>query len=160
MKHMDSARFCKEEQHLTGIFEAADCPRLAAEVLLGSDFRVDWRADGIAPDLLELTLASTIQMKCQRCLNPMQERINVSYRFQFVPDEATAEAQDAENDEVDSLVHSRQFDLHALVEDEILMALPLVSLHEACPEVGAVAFLPANEKPNPFAILNKLHKNP
>lgn len=32
------------------------------------------------------------------------------------------------------LVLSREFDLHALIEDELLMALPMVPMHEHCPE--------------------------
>jgi uncharacterized protein len=86
----------------------------------------------------------------------MAESIDASYRFQFVKDEATAQALDEAQDEVDTLVHSRQFDLHELIEDEMLMALPIVSLHEACPEAGAAAFLPDDTKPNPFAVLKNL----
>jgi len=45
--------------------------------------------------------------------------------FRFVPDEATAMAEDDEAEE-DLLVLSGEFDLLALVEDELLMDLPLV----------------------------------
>lgn len=156
MKHIDSARFCKEAQQLTGILFPADLPRLAAEVLPGADFKVEWQAKGESPDLLMLSLQSKVHMKCQRCLNPMQESVDVSYRFQFVKDEMAAQAYDEESDEMDALVHSRQFDLQELIEDEMLMTLPLVSLHEVCPEAGAVAFLPKDEKSNPFALLKNL----
>ena len=156
MKHIDSARFCKEAQQTGGLFALADLPRLGAEVLPGTDFKVEWRANGESPDVLVLSLQSKVQMKCQRCLNAMEESVNVSYRFQFVKDEAAAQAYDEESDEADALVHSRQFDLQELIEDEMLMALPLVSLHEVCPSAGAVAFLPADAKPNPFAALKNL----
>ncbi len=156
MKHIDSVRFCKEAQQLAGILAPVDLPRLAAEVLPASNFKVEWRAEGESPDALVLSLQSKVQMKCQRCLNTIDEHIDVSYRFQFVKDEQAAQAYDEENDEADALVHSRQFDLQELIEDEMLMALPLVSLHEACPDVGAAAFLPVDAKPNPFALLKNL----
>ena len=156
MKHIDTARFCKDGTNLSGIFTEADLLRLTAEVLPGTSFNVVWTADGESPDLLNLTLKATVQMKCQRCLGAMTEPIDASYRFQFVKDEATAQAQDEAQDEVDTLVHSREFDLHELIEDEMLMALPFVSLHEVCPEAGAAAFLPADAKPNPFAVLKNL----
>ena len=156
MKHIDTARFCKDGTSLSGIFTEADLLRLTAEVLPGTSFNVVWTADGESPDLLNLTLKATVQMKCQRCLGGMAEPIDASYRFQFVKDEATAQAQDEAQDEVDTLVHSREFDLHELIEDEMLMALPFVSLHEVCPEAGAAAFLPADAKPNPFAVLKNL----
>jgi uncharacterized protein len=156
MKHIDTTRFCKDGASLSGTFTEADLPRLAAEVLPNTGFSVVWTANGESPDLMDLTLQATVQMKCQRCLGAMAESIDASYRFQFVSDEATAQAQDEAQDEVDTLVHSRQFDLHELIEDEMLMALPFVSLHEVCPEVGAVAFLPVETKTNPFSVLKNL----
>jgi len=156
MKHIDTTRFCKDSASLSGTFTEADLTRLAAEVLPGTGFSVAWKANGGSPDFLDLTLRATVQMKCQRCLGAMAESIDASYRFQFVKDEATAQALDEAQDEVDTLVHSRQFDLHELIEDEMLMALPIVSLHEACPEAGAAAFLPDDTKPNPFAVLKNL----
>lgn len=156
MKHIDTARFCKEGAFLSGLLEPVDLPRLMDEVMPATRFGVAWRAQGVAPHFLDLTLQSSVQMKCQRCLGAMEELIDVSYHFQFVADEATAQAQDEDNDEVDSLVHSRQFDLQELIEDEMLMALPFVSLHEACPDAGAIAFLPSADKPNPFEVLKNL----
>lgn len=156
MAPIDSARFCKDNKWLSGLLTPADLPRLAAEVIPESDFTVAWSAQGISPDQMELELQATVQMKCQRCLGSMPEAIDVSYRFQFVADEATAQTRDEESDDVDSLVHARQFDLQELVEDEMLMALPFVSLHETCPDAGAIAFLPKAEKPNPFALLKNL----
>jgi len=156
MKLIDTARFCKDGASLSGVYTEVDLPRLADEVLPDTGFGVAWTADGVSPDLLDLTLKTRVQMKCQRCLDAMEELIEVSYRFQFVKDEAAASAQDEENDEVDMLVHSRQFDLTELIEDEMLMALPFVSLHEVCPKAGAIAFLPSDTRPNPFAALKNM----
>lgn len=75
------------------------------------------------------------------------------------------------------LVISRQFDLLELVEDELLLAAPIVPRHEVCPtpvvlSTGdwsddpagetseASAQAPANDKPNPFAVLASLRKTP
>ncbi len=156
MKHIDTARFCKDGASLSGVLSEAQLPRLAAEVLPTTGFSAAWEAQGVSPDYLNLTLKATVQMRCQRCLGAMVEVIDVSYRFQFVTDEATAQAMDESSDEVDTLVHSRQFDLQEMVEDEMLMALPLVCLHENCPEAGVAAFLPVDTKPNPFSILKNL----
>ncbi len=80
----------------------------------------------------------------------------MNYPFRFVKDEATAQAQDEVSDELDHLVHHKHFELLDLIEDELLMALPLVSLHEFCPNAGAIAHLPKEEKVNPFAILQNM----
>lgn len=154
MNHIDTSRFCKDATNLSGSLAPADLPRLAAEVLPQSDFVVQWQATGAVPDLLMLRLQSKVQMRCQRCLGGLQESLDVQYDFRFVKDEATAQAEDEASDEVDHLVHSKQFDLRELIEDELLMALPFVSLHDECPKVNAAsAYVLKDEKPNPFAAL-------
>lgn len=156
MKYIDTARFCQEQLSGEGELTPLDLPRFAAEVLPSSDFRVAWQAQGQAPNFLELSLKSVVQLECQRCLHAMAHEVNVRYRFQFVADEATAQLADEENDEVDALVHAKQFDLSALIEDELLMALPLVTLHDQCPQAGALAYQPQPERLSPFAALEKL----
>jgi uncharacterized protein len=156
MKHIDTFRFCKDSSQLAGVFGVAELPRLAAEVLPNTDFEVRWAATGESPDGMAVALQSTVQMSCQRCLNAIGESIDVEFRFKFVKDEATAQADDEASDDVDMLVHDRQFDLYALIEDEMLMALPFVSLHVVCPSAGAIAHLPKEDKPNPFAVLKNM----
>jgi len=91
----------------------------------------------------------------------VQLAIAVDRSFRFVEDEATAADQDDEAEE-DLLAMSRSFDLLELVEDELLMDLPVAPRHEACPEpvkmsVADVAFEAAGaERENPFAVLGRL----
>ena len=153
MNHIDTARFCKDAASFGGTLKPADLPRLAAEVMPDSDFVVKWHVQGEAPDLMGLSLQSKVHMRCQRCLSALGEAIDVQYGFRFVADEATAQAQDEASDEVDHLVHSKQFDLLELIEDEMLMALPFVSLHEVCPATTTSTYVLKDEKPNPFAAL-------
>ena len=126
---------------------------------------------------LHLQAKAHLQQTCQRCLQAVGVPVDVDYSFRFVADEATAEREDADSQE-DLLVLSRQFNLLELIEDELLMELPLVALHEVCPvelphqavspgfepepasgESGAgeqLASAPASGKPNPFAVLATL----
>jgi uncharacterized protein len=85
------------------------------------------------------------------------QEVSAERSFRFVADEATAAALDDESEE-DFLVISRDFDALALVEDELILALPLVPLHEVCPEVLPMSvadpeFEAASERPNPFGVL-------
>ena len=96
-------------------------------------------------------------MQCQRCLTPVLAAVEAERSFRFVADEATAAALDDEAEE-DILVISRDFDALALVEDELILSLPLVPLHEVCPEVLPMSaadpeFEAASERPNPFGVL-------
>ena len=102
-------------------------------------------------------------MECQRCLTPVDVPLDVERSFRFVADEATAEALDEECDE-DLLALSREFDLRELIEDELLMALPVVPRHEECPT--SVPRPPPTttlgwpiQKTQPFAALAALRKD-
>lgn len=107
---------------------------------------------------LNLCFDGHVPQICQRCLTVYLEPIAVDRWFRFVPDEATAEAEDDESEE-DLLVWTPRFNLLDLIEDELLLALPLVPMHEVCPES-----LPTQveddgfhqEKPHAFAALSAL----
>ncbi|MDR3454812.1 MAG: YceD family protein [Rhodoferax sp.] len=136
---------------------------------LGADLPLNWTATGeLRPTLgepdqvwLHLQAEATLPLTCQRCLGPVDVHVSVDRTFRFVADEETAAAQDDESEE-DLLVLSHDFDLHALIEDEVLMELPHLPRHEVCPvdvklAVADEAFEAETEaKPNPFAILAKL----
>jgi uncharacterized protein len=113
---------------------------------------------------LSLRVQTALPQTCQRCLGLVDVSILVDRAFRFVESEAVAEQQDDECEE-DLLVISREFDLAALIEDEVLMALPLVPRHETCPinvkmAVADKDFDAPLEKPNPFAMLAQLkHKD-
>lgn len=124
----------------------------------------EWRAQNGEPDQAWLHLQAQISLPlaCQRCLHPVRVPLVVDRAFRFVADEATAMAQDGESEE-DVLVLSRSFDLLALIEDELLMALPVLSQHESCAIPISSSSRAAREdapedgqRPHPFAALAQL----
>lgn len=155
--------------HLAGHNVLSDYERLAQETQgLGLDNHFDWAADlelredqaGQAALWLHLAVSTVMPLTCQRCLGSADVPVNIDRQFRFVDSDADAEAQDDESEE-DLLVTSREFDLANLIEDEVLMDLPLVPRHEVCPVAPKLAvadadFEAANEKPNPFAQLAQL----
>ena len=168
--HLDVRRFAEEGGTLGAEAELHRFPRLSAEsVDADPALPVHWHARGemrnpqhVQPEIwVHLEADSIVPMICQRCLRKMDVPLGVDRSFRFVADEATAAAQDDEAEE-DLLALSRSFDLPELVEDELLMELPVAPRHEACPEpvkMSAVdpAFEQAGaEKENPFAVLGRL----
>lgn len=165
---LDVKAFAQAGGHLAGHETLLKYERLAEEAQgLHPDLRVDWYADAeLRTDAgegvqhwLHLRAEATFPMVCQRCLLPVDVPLLVERSFRFVADEATAEALDDETEE-DLLAISREFDLHALIEDELLMELPVVARHDECPvpvtmESSSEDFDAAEEKkPNPFAALS------
>lgn len=118
---------------------------------------------GASPETwLEIEASTGFRLECQRCLHAVAQPLALTRRFRFVRDEAQAEAEDPDCEE-DLLVLSRAFDARELVEDELLLALPLVPMHEDCepPPVGVDEFDGAAAEetpPHPFAALAVLKK--
>ena len=145
-----------------------DFPRLCRESPLASgQTPVQWRAQasvdpspGQAPAIrLDLHAQVALPVQCQRCMQPMEETVTVERTFRFAPDEATAARLDEELEE-DVLVCSRHFDLLDLVEDELIMALPLAPRHAACQPATPLGDPSAanDSPPHPFAALQQLKK--
>ena len=121
-----------------------------------------WQARGAATPsgaaAFHLDVDGTITLICQRCLEPMAISIAIHSRFRIVADESAAMAIDATDDDYDAMVGSESFDLDALIEDEVILALPLAPRHAQCP--GSVDTLPPTErKLSPFAMLASLKSN-
>lgn len=110
---------------------------------------------------LHLVAEVTVPLTCQRCLGPVPVHLQVDRWYRFVADEATAEREDEDSEE-DVLAVEPRPSLRALVEDECLMAMPLVPMHEACPVPLPLPQAPdggqAPEKTNPFAQLQRLRR--
>ena len=139
---------------------------------LRPDSTVNWGAvaelragSGDQEDIwLHLQASTAVPLTCQRCMATVETPLAVDQWYRFVATEQIAMAEDDES-EVDLLVMEPKFDLLAVLEDELLMALPLVPMHEHCPvapvlSVGSIE-LPdeagaGSEKPNPFAVLAQL----
>ena len=171
---LDVAAFAADAGECAGEFALADMGRLVdlavAEEIPG--LFASWEARGEsrpvaggAPEVwLHLSGQAPVPVTCQRCLSPVVCPVEVERSFRFVATEEEAEALDAELED-DVLVLERWMSLRDLVEDELLLGLPLVPRHEICPDPllppgGEAAPDPAMEKPHPFAALGKLKQRP
>jgi uncharacterized protein len=164
--YFDVADAAAHAVELDGHWPLADLPRLAADhpadaPALAGDVAWSARActrqgSGGAPEVwLHLAAQATVLRSCQRCLQPLALAQEVDRHLRFVPGEDAAAALDAESDD-DVLALEPQLDLRALVEDELLLALPLVPRHEVCPE--PLPFRAGEVEPaeHPFAALAAL----
>jgi uncharacterized protein len=167
---LDVRRFAEESGDVQASDRLGSYRRLVAETEGGDIERdVHWHARGemlnprhVNPQVwLHLDAETSLPLVCQRCLGPVEVPVAVNRSFRFVADEATAAAEDDASEE-DLLALSRSFDLLELIEDELLMELPVAPRHEVCPEAVKMstadpAFEEAGgEKENPFAVLGRL----
>jgi uncharacterized protein len=171
-RRLDVRRFAEEEGRIETAEPLSGFGRLVEETQgRGTDEPLSWSARGemlnpghVQPQVwIHLHAATRLVLTCQRCLQPVQLPVTVERSFRFVNDEATAASED-EDAEEDVLAESRSFDLRELIEDEVLLAIPLVPRHVICPVVlptsAGEAELEAGKerKANPFEVLEKLRQ--
>ncbi|MFO1337537.1 MAG: DUF177 domain-containing protein [Burkholderiaceae bacterium] len=175
---LDVAALAAAGGEFGGEWALATMGRLADSVL-GTEpagEAIHWQAEGKQrpvtggePEVwLHLTAQACVNMRCQRCLNPVAVPLDLDRWIRFVRDADQAEALDAELED-DVLELQRHMDLRELVEDELLLALPLVPRHDRCPVPlsssaghgdgdGEAAEGEAPVRPHPFAALAQLKK--
>lgn len=186
-RKIDIGAFIDTEVPLDGLSPLSDLPRMAEgvppEVALDTIEPVSWQAlgrrvpqrVGEPQRWLDLSAHAHLPWVCQRCLQPVVLPVAFERSIRFVADESLAAELDADMDD-DVLVTSRSFDLLDLVEDELIMASPLVPRHEVCPQPPKMSVSDpgvddeeaddasegaggeAGSRKNPFAVLAQLKK--
>jgi uncharacterized protein len=111
---------------------------------------------GQAPQTwLHLSAHTTAWPTCQRCLQPFSLPLAIERTLRFAATEAEAEALDADSED-DVLALAPTIDLRALIEDELLLAWPIVPRHELCVMPQHDPGRLDEEAANPFAALAPL----
>lgn len=164
---LDVAQLAAEGAELAGQWPLAELTRLADMHMAGDGpaAEVQWQVQGelrpvtggVAEVWLHLQARAELDLCCQRCLGPVHETVTIAKPLRFVADEAQAAALDAELED-DVLALERTLDLRELVEDELLLALPLVPRHGECPQPLPMPAddVETDEKVSPFAALAQL----
>ncbi|QWE14077.1 YceD family protein [Polynucleobacter sp. AP-Sving-400A-A2] len=176
-KALSRIDFCAPQSYKgTGFLEISALPRLteeASSIEQGDGFHWELKthfadSPGSEPrQILKLAVKGRIHLVCQSCLQDCGLDLVQESRFVMVATEEEADAFPMEDDQQEPLVASQHFDLLGLIEDEILLSMPLIPKHPegACQphtssfgEVGEA--LDASDKPqNPFNILKNMKKN-
>ncbi len=150
MHELDLFEFARSGRQAAGVVRVSQLPRMLNEVPADApdrDTSFTWQAEGSTqPELqddgtegpqpyLRLAVHGAAWLECQRCLTPYEQAFDVDAIYRIVQTEAEAEEFPLDEDEIEVIVGSRQFDLIELIEEELLLSLPVVPKHEVCPEV-------------------------
>jgi DUF177 domain-containing protein len=151
-KPLDIDRLSEAEADIDFAVPLAELPRLRAQVasVAGEAHgRVHFRRmAGVA--VAELTLRGTARLVCQRCLGTMNVGVEAETQVGLIASEADAESVPEELEPV--LAPEGRISVAELVEEELLLTLPIVPLHAGA-EAGAcvVADAPPLEGGGPEA---------
>ncbi len=151
-----SAAVVKTEFPIAGFARLRD--RLAESTGMAA-VRAEFRMQG-GFAAASLTVAAEAVLTCRRCLGPVRHKLESVAQLVFAPEETPELPSDHEAIGGDP----HKLDLAALVEDELLLSLPLIAQHtsaENCDPPGA-ASEPRPQAPEmrrPFAGLKDLLKH-
>jgi len=157
---IDAFDFCRSNGSQQGVTPVVELTRLAKECADTSG-EITWSAVGTTHKLgipqMTLSVSGTVQLICQRCLQPYAHHLDSSTVLMLGKDDADAdEIEERIDDEsIDVIVGSRSMELMYLVEDEALLALPQSPRHDVCPD-SSLLDKAKSEKISPFDALKGL----
>lgn len=155
---IDPLKHAREGRQIAGKLPVSELDQRVLSELVDTDGEVSWTLTGFVDSLrrpsLRVELAARLSVPCGRCLQPFAVNLTAdSVVTLFINEEKLDEAVEAD-ETLDAIMAEPELDVLALVEDEIIMGLPLSPLHDDC---GAEHLARAKaDKPNPFAVLAAL----
>lgn len=157
---IDGFAFARDGRVLEGTLAVSGLVRLH-DLLTDGVGEVHYRLWGLKGKLgqsqLRLEAWGFLPLACQRCLEAVRFELAVDDLLELVPEGAELSQDELEDDTRDFLPVAGELDVAALVEDEILLALPVAPRHEKCGLPGAAE---AGELVSPFAALVALKGKP
>ena len=157
---IDAFEFCRNNGYREGVTPVSEMARLAADCADKSG-EIRWSIQGGSTPQgypsLTLSVAGTVQLVCQRCLQPFSHEIDSSTMLVLGRDDEDADQIEEilDDESIDVIVGSSCCDIRDLLEDEALLALPQSPKHEVCPDSSLLDSL-KDEKVSPFAGLKNL----
>ena len=129
-------------------------PRLAQSGCSGSfiDFVLTGEINERGKPELRLAVDGSVRLECQRCLGNVDWPLSFEARLELAASEAEVLTAD---DDVDRVVAGRGMSVAVLVEDEVILALPMVPRHAQC---RAAAEAEGGAEPSAFQALAALKK--
>jgi len=161
---MDIWRMVANQRRFEGSVPLAQMPRLV-EVLADSDgecrYAVEFYRDPLKIDVMHMQLSASLPLICQRSLERFMHQVEIDQRLGLISEESQ-EAAMPEGMEAVLVDRSGEVSPLELIEDELLLAVPLVPVSPNASELDpewvhdeAVE----EDKPNPFAALQTLKEH-
>lgn len=127
--------------------------------------RVECGTDQQGLTVIQGSASCEVSVTCERCSESMTVSLDCNFAYTSVKpgDDAALELIPERYDVIEKNEHG-EINLRQLVEDELILALPLFPMHDEAVCAVSAALMsfgdigPEPEKPNPFAVLAELKK--
>jgi uncharacterized protein len=163
----DALKLSASGEALEGVVDAADLQRVADRLATDAGAaKLAWHLvgcrDGQGRPALRLTLAGSVPLVCQRCLQPFAALVDQSTELLLARSEAELARLDVE--EIEVVLATERLDTLTLVEDELLLSLPFSPRHADGQCEAASSMIAGQEssqsRASPFGQLGELKKTP
>lgn len=132
---IDGLEFARTGAKLTGSWPVAEFGRLH-DALRSTEGTLSYALRGVPErqgrPALQLQVDGTLQLLCQRCLGALAFPLHIEVSLLLAATQAEIDAEPVAADGPESIVAGREMQVQALVEDEVLLAIPIAPRHEAC----------------------------
>ena len=130
---IDAFEFARMASSASGHIAVAELLRVD---LVRREGSLQWSLAGSSDSrrrpFLDLRVQGDVSVTCQRCLEPVVYPLEIISRLLLVTNQAQAEAEPLDEDAYDVLPITGALDLSELIEDEVILALPLSAMHREC----------------------------
>lgn len=165
--HIDPVRLADQGRSFSGQLALSQMSRLRG-MLAGDSGEIraelEFGKDRRERPVLQGQLRGRLQLVCQRCLQPMEWPVELDFELVIIVADGADTGPDDASDDV-LMVESVPMLLADILEDELMLSLPIVPMHalEQCAAAGLVQADVTEEqgkadKPNPFAVLAELKR--
>ena len=152
---IDGLEFARTGSKLHGAWPVAGFSRLR-DALRSDEGTLHYELRGVPQEqgypALRLKVGGALHLVCQRCLGALEFPLHIDVSLGLAKTQAEIDAEPVEAEGPERIVASPEMSVRDLVEDEVLLAMPLAPRHESCAERQAAA----DAKISPFAGLRGL----
>lgn len=164
---IDPVKSAVKRSDYQGVFASKDMGRLLGAVVRCDewvDAEVQFAKDAQGLTVFHGHLSTQVTLICQRCNGEFDHSLNVDFCYSPVQGQHDIDMLPEAYDPVEVDDHG-MIDLLQLLEDELIISLPIVPLHaeEECSigedDMTFGKIEPEQERPNPFAVLKELKRD-
>jgi uncharacterized protein len=153
---IDGLEFARTGAKLHGSWPVAGFSRLR-EALRTDEGTLQYELRGVPQErgypALRLKVGGALQLVCQRCLGALEFPLHIDVSLGLAETQAEIDAEPLVAEGPERIVAGPEMAVRDLVEDEVLLAIPLAPRHERCAGRDAGA---ASREGSPFAGLRGL----
>jgi uncharacterized protein len=160
---IDPVRFARAGSRATGTLALTQLRRLD-DLLFDREGAVSYTVEGYTSakgqPVLHIGLTGDLALRCQRCLERLPLRLDVQRDIVLVAQAADSDPIEDEDDDSDTILSAGSLDLHDLLEQEIVLSVPMVPRHPEDVCRAGPGWVRISEASSPLSALAALKSQP